>query len=663
MSKLNYKSKIISQNPINQIPNNKKRSTSQIKYQKAPDIMTQAKPAYLNNFIHPINPHQLAFTPTNRSKNLDQNTFLLPKKSSEFLNKKTLILDLDETLVHSSFIPFQNNDIILNVDFESVMYNIYVLVRPGAKEFIKKISKLYEIIIFTASIAKYALPLLDILDEEKNIKYRLTREHCTFLNGIYIKELKKLNRDLKDLIIVDNSPLAYAFDSDNGLPIKGWYDDKEDKELDKIFPILEFLAKTKDVRTYIKKFVINNEIIYDTTNELILNFNKKNKNNHNKINNNNVNNNKKNFNKDNNERKAISVNINLNIKGKNNKKEIKINKISNKENINKNNNIKMNINDVPNNNYIEKLFNDIKNISYNINNTNNNFNNNNLKNGLNLKNKNMNNNKDKITNNKTSVILQKKKNSFRKGPKLGEKLPFKNTLTTNNIHLKNNHNKFFINNTKYPINSNDIDFPFNLSLSKTTKNRISANSQFLYNNKEKNSKQNISKDKEDKNMSYDKNKTLNYNYQNKPYKYTNLLEKLDNKFINNKSQNTNKSSKLFNGKNMLQKKKYNNHNKIKKFNHFRGNSSLIGKYQALILNNSISDNKINSNYHHVSRSKSTGNFVFFSKKFQKPKTPKGQYLFDKKIIVGNMKDINKNNKKGVKITNGFSKTTRHANVK
>jgi len=89
MSKLNYKSKIISQNPINQIPNNKKRSTSQIKYQKAPDIMTQAKPAYLNNFIHPINPHQLAFTPTNRSKNLDQNTFLLPKKSSEFLNKKT----------------------------------------------------------------------------------------------------------------------------------------------------------------------------------------------------------------------------------------------------------------------------------------------------------------------------------------------------------------------------------------------------------------------------------------------------------------------------------------------------------------------------------------------------------------------------------------------
>jgi predicted secreted acid phosphatase len=168
MSKLNYKPKIITQTSINNITTkNKKRASSQIKYQKAPDIMTQAKPAYLNNFVRPINPHQSAFTPTNRSKNLEQKNLLLPQKTSEFSDKKTLILDLDETLVHSSFVPFENNDIILNVDFESVMYNIYVLVRPGAEEFIKKVSKLYEVIIFTASIAKYALPLLDILDNEK----------------------------------------------------------------------------------------------------------------------------------------------------------------------------------------------------------------------------------------------------------------------------------------------------------------------------------------------------------------------------------------------------------------------------------------------------------------------------------------------------------------
>ena len=78
MSKFNYKPKIISQTPTNQVYQNKKRSTSQIKYQKAPDIITQSKPAFLNNFIQPINPHQSAFTPTNRSKNLEQKKTLLP---------------------------------------------------------------------------------------------------------------------------------------------------------------------------------------------------------------------------------------------------------------------------------------------------------------------------------------------------------------------------------------------------------------------------------------------------------------------------------------------------------------------------------------------------------------------------------------------------------
>ena len=111
------------------------------------------------------------------------------------------------------------------------MYNIYVKVRPYAQEFIQNVSKYYEIVIFTASISKYASPLLDILDKEKNIKYRLYRDHCTYINGIFIKDLKRLNRNLKDVIIVDNSPLAFAFDSENGLPIKTWYDDPDDIEL------------------------------------------------------------------------------------------------------------------------------------------------------------------------------------------------------------------------------------------------------------------------------------------------------------------------------------------------------------------------------------------------------------------------------------------------
>ena len=690
MSKFNYKPKIISQTPTNQVYQNKKRSTSQIKYQKAPDIMTQAKPAFLNNFIQPINPHQSAFTPTNRSKNLEQKKTLLPPKSSEFSNKKTLILDLDETLVHSSFVPFEKNDIILNVDFESVMYNIYVLVRPGAEEFIKKVSKYYEVVIFTASIAKYALPLLDILDNEKNIKYRLTREHCTFLNGIYIKELKKLNRNLKDLVIVDNSPLAYAFDSDNGLPIKGWYNDKEDKELDKIFPILEFLANTKDVRFFIHTFVSNNEINYDTANELIKNINEKN-------NLNIIGNNKTNDNKEDTERKAISVNIKLNNK----KNKIKINEennINNKENSANNNNrnvgkenndMKIN-NNILNNNYASKMLYDKKDTLYtnNINNTNHNFNKKNSKNGKIFENnytKNPSNIKnivihktvkEKISDSKTYNLLQRKKNSFRTGPKLVEKkMLIKNTSTANNIHLKNNHNNYFTNNTKFPLNNNDNDFSMGLPLSNTTKTRPSSKTQIQYNiNKKINKKIKKNKNKEhislQKNISYDKSNTLNYNFINNKYRYTNLIEQLENRTmksncsLNNKSQTNSKSTKLFNAKNMLHKKKLNNYNKTKKLNHIRVSSSLIGKYQALIINNSVTDNKIVNTNNHVSRSKSTGNFINFAKKFQKPKTPKGgQFIFEKKIMVEISKDKNKNNKKGVNLINGFSRTTRHSNNK
>ena len=146
----------------------RKRSNSQRKYQKAPDIITQVKP---NSFVQPVNPHQSAFTPSNRSNKLKSEKLLLPPTSRDLSNKKTLILDLDETLVHSSFTPFEKNDIVLDVDFEGVMYNIYVLVRPDAELFIKSVAKFFEVVIFTASISKYASPLLDILDKEKNIKY------------------------------------------------------------------------------------------------------------------------------------------------------------------------------------------------------------------------------------------------------------------------------------------------------------------------------------------------------------------------------------------------------------------------------------------------------------------------------------------------------------
>ena len=209
-------------------------------------------------------------TSKNAKKSLE---LLLPPSISK---KKTLVLDLDETLVHSQFGPFNTpSDVVINIEIENELHDIHVLVRPGVKEFLEEMSKKFEIIIFTASISKYAGPLLDILDKDKNCSFRLFREHCTLLNSSFVKDLKKLGRDLKDVIIVDNSPMAYLLNSDNGLPILTWFDDKNDKELFKIIPILDFLSLVPDVRDYIHKIVINNEISYDIAKKVIKEFNDK----------------------------------------------------------------------------------------------------------------------------------------------------------------------------------------------------------------------------------------------------------------------------------------------------------------------------------------------------------------------------------------------------
>ena len=208
---------------------------------------------------------------------LNSNTkqlFLLPKSSS----KKTLVLDLDETLVHSQFLPFSiQSDVILKIDIENQTHDIHVLIRPGVQTFLQRLSKLYEIVIFTASVSKYADPLLDILDKENYCSFRLFREHCTLMGMTYIKDLNKLGRDLKDVIIVDNSPLSYSFNKENGIPILTWFSDKNDKELDYLLPILEFLSGVNDVRNYIKDIVINDMVNYVNAINIIQNYAEMNK--------------------------------------------------------------------------------------------------------------------------------------------------------------------------------------------------------------------------------------------------------------------------------------------------------------------------------------------------------------------------------------------------
>ena len=110
----------------------------------------------------------------------------------------------------------------------------------------------YEVIIYTASLSKYADPLKDILDEEKSVSSRLFKEHCTFYKGMYVKDHSEIGRDLRDVIIIENLPTAYLFLPDNAIPISSWYDDKEDRCLYDYIPFLIELSKVDDVRPILK---------------------------------------------------------------------------------------------------------------------------------------------------------------------------------------------------------------------------------------------------------------------------------------------------------------------------------------------------------------------------------------------------------------------------
>lgn len=182
---------------------------------------------------------------------------LLPPQASTRAGRKCLVLDLDETLVHSSFQPVDHYDFVLPVAIEDVTYTVYVAKRPGVDEFMLAMGEIYEIVIFTASLSQYADPVLDLLDVHNVIDFRLFREHCTFVKGSYVKDMGRMGRPRHSVMIMDNSPHSYAFNPENAIPCESWFDDQRDRELLDFIPILRELASCEDVVKELEKRNLN----------------------------------------------------------------------------------------------------------------------------------------------------------------------------------------------------------------------------------------------------------------------------------------------------------------------------------------------------------------------------------------------------------------------
>lgn len=153
--------------------------------------------------------------------------------------KKTVIFDLDETLIHcmneenSQFYPDQHR-IFLETKNNIVPFSVNI--RPHAKEVLMRLSKHFNLAVFTAGEETYAEKVLELLDAEKKLFHdRYYRNHC-YKNFCEenIKDLRIFGESLENMVIIDNSFQAFSFQKNNGIPIIPFTDDQEDDQLLKL---------------------------------------------------------------------------------------------------------------------------------------------------------------------------------------------------------------------------------------------------------------------------------------------------------------------------------------------------------------------------------------------------------------------------------------------
>lgn len=176
--------------------------------------------------------------------------------SSSSHNNRLLVLDLDETLIHTfTKDPPTDCEVITITLFPNYEKKIYFKIRPNCLEFLDVVSKHFDVCIFTAGHKVYADPIIDRLDPNKSIfKARYFNDSCKKISQYIIKDLRILNRDLKDVLLVDNTALCFGLQKENGIPIVCYTGQNEDKELSYLTEFLLYLNTFEDVRNGIMKY-------------------------------------------------------------------------------------------------------------------------------------------------------------------------------------------------------------------------------------------------------------------------------------------------------------------------------------------------------------------------------------------------------------------------
>lgn len=185
--------------------------------------------------------------------------------SSQRLNivkRKIMVLDLDETLVHShtdglakpTVKPSMPPDFTVKVTIDRHPVRFHVHKRPHADFFLSIVSQWYDLAVFTASMEVYGAAVTDQLDRNTGVlNRRYFRQHCKVDFFGFTKDLRIISSDLSSIFIIDNSPGAYRENKHNGIPIVSWFADPSDKALLNLLPVLDALRFTSDVRSILSR--------------------------------------------------------------------------------------------------------------------------------------------------------------------------------------------------------------------------------------------------------------------------------------------------------------------------------------------------------------------------------------------------------------------------
>uniref|UniRef100_A0A0E0KZM9 FCP1 homology domain-containing protein n=1 Tax=Oryza punctata TaxID=4537 RepID=A0A0E0KZM9_ORYPU len=174
--------------------------------------------------------------------------------------RRTLFLDLDETLIHSQtdppLPPARRHDFAVRPVIAGQAITFYVAKRSGVDAFLAAAAGAFELVVFTAGLPEYASLVLDRLDPGGVLfAHRLYRGACRDAgDGRLVKDLAATGRDLRRAVIVDDNPNAYSLQPENAVPVAPFIDDADDNELERVLGILAIAAEFDDVRDAIKRY-------------------------------------------------------------------------------------------------------------------------------------------------------------------------------------------------------------------------------------------------------------------------------------------------------------------------------------------------------------------------------------------------------------------------